>query len=135
MIDFFSETDFNLQNGKAYTQWIVNTIQAEGYVLKELCFIFCNDAYLHKINIEFLKHDTLTDIITFDYNVGKQIHGEIYISTERVEENAAEYGISFEEELRRVMIHGVLHLCGFKDKTPDEEKIMRIKEDDYLVLF
>ncbi|MCB0456477.1 MAG: rRNA maturation RNase YbeY [Flavobacteriaceae bacterium] len=135
MIEFFSETDFALPNEIAHKQWIANTIKEEGFTLGELSFVFCDDVFLHKINVEFLNHDTLTDIITFDYNMGKQIHGEIYISTERVQENSEEFAVSFEEELRRVIIHGVLHLCGFKDKTPSDEKIMRFKEDQYLSLF
>ncbi len=95
-------------------------------------FYFCSDVYLHSINMEFLDHDTYTDIITFDYNLGKQVHGEIYISVDRVEENANTYQCAFKEELHRVMIHGVLHLCGFKDKTKEDKERMRSKETYYL---
>ena len=135
MIDFFFETDFLLQDEEALKKWIISTIAKENHTLGELTFVFCDDDHLHKINLEFLKHDTLTDIITFDYTLGKQLIGEIYISIDRVKENALEFSISFDEELRRVIIHGVLHLCGFKDKTIEDEKQMRQKEDQYLELF
>lgn len=135
MIEFFSETDFTLLNKSAIKSWIKKSIIAEGHTLESLTFVFCDDAYLHQLNVKFLNHDTLTDIITFDYNVGKQILGEIYISIERVRENANVYSVAFDEELRRVIIHGVLHLCGFKDKTKEEESHMRQKENEYLALF
>ena len=94
--------------------------------------MFCDDAFLHKLNVEFLNHDTLTDVISFDYSVGKEIHGEIFISIERVRENAHEFNQSFATELSRVMAHGVLHYCGYKDKSSSEEVIMRSKEEFYL---
>ncbi|MEZ4857356.1 MAG: rRNA maturation RNase YbeY [Flavobacteriaceae bacterium] len=135
MIDFYSETDFVLKKKSTIKKWITHTIQQEEYKLGELCFVFCDDLFLHKLNIEFLNHDTLTDIITFDYTIGKEIHGEIYISVERIKENALEFNVLFEEELHRVMIHGVLHLCGFKDKTRADKILMRQKEDQYLAVF
>ena len=85
-----------------------------------------------KLNVDFLNHDTLTDIISFDYSVGKELHGDIYISVDRVKENALEFNVSFEDELARVIIHGILHYCGYKDKSDDDEKLMRSKENYYL---
>lgn len=135
MIEFFSETQFNLKDEVFVKDWISKTIASEGFKLGDLTFIFCDDECLHKINLEFLKHDTLTDIITFDYCIGKEIHGEVYISIERVTENASEFEVSFKEELLRVIIHGVLHLCGYKDKSLDDERQMRYKENFYLQSF
>jgi rRNA maturation RNase YbeY len=94
--------------------------------------VFCDDAYLHKLNVEFLRHDTLTDIISFDYTVGKIIHGDIFISIPRVTENAKEFDVTFESEINRVIVHGVLHYCGYKDKTEEDVKVMRNKENFYL---
>jgi len=94
--------------------------------------VFCDDDYLHKLNVEFLNHDTLTDIISFDYSVGKVIQGDVFISVERVAENAIEYKVSFLEELHRVIVHGILHYCGYKDKTEKDAVLMRSKENYYL---
>jgi rRNA maturation RNase YbeY len=132
MIDFNFETDFELKNSIKLQKWIFETIISEGFELGELLYIFCDDEYLHKLNIEYLNHDTLTDVISFDYNIGKIINGEIYISVERVAENAIDFKTDFENELHRVMIHGVLHFCGYKDKSDTEERIMRQKEEECL---
>lgn len=132
MIEFYSENDFELSHAKEYSQWLIGAIVEEGYEVGEISYIFCDDPYLLALNIEFLNHDTLTDIITFDNSLGKQLHGEIYISTERVRENAGDYQTSFAEEMGRVLVHGVLHLCGYKDKSEEEEKKMRSKENHYL---
>jgi rRNA maturation RNase YbeY len=132
MIDFNFETDFELKNPIKLQKWISETIISEGFELGELLYIFCDDEYLHKLNIEYLNHDTLTDVISFDYNIGKIINGEIYISVERVAENAIDFKTDFENELHRVMIHGVLHFCGYKDKSDTEERIMRQKEEECL---
>ena len=134
MIDFFSETDFELSNPDVITAWISETIINEKHELGEVSFIFCDDAYLHRLNVLFLDHDTLTDVISFDNSLGIQIHGEIYLSIERVRENAAAFSESFIEELHRVMIHGILHFCGYKDKTKEEEQLMRSKENSALEL-
>ena len=91
--------------------------------------MFCNDAYLHRLNVEFLNHDTLTDIISFDYSVGKELHGDIYISIERVTDNAKDYNVDVFTELNRVMVHGVLHYCGYKDKTKVAKEEMTKAED------
>lgn len=134
MISFNFENDFKLNNQKRLLVWLETTIKTEGYKLGDINYIFCNDEYLHKINVEFLNHDTLTDIISFDYSVGKILHGDIYISTERVGDNAGDFSVDFEDELHRVMIHGILHYCGYKDKSKDEAAMMRSKENHYLAL-
>lgn len=132
MISFNYETQFQLSNQTIFEQWIKETIQNEGCSLGDINYIFCNDDYLHKINVEFLDHDTLTDIISFDYSVGKQLHGDIYISVERVEDNAKDFKVDFDVELSRVIIHGILHYCGYKDKTDEDAKVMRAKEEQYM---
>jgi len=132
MISFNYETDFRLENQKDLSAWISETITNEEFSEGEINYIFCDDTYLHKINVEFLNHDTLTDIISFDYSVGKELHGDIYISVERVIENANEFDVAFKDEIGRVMIHGILHYCGYKDKSEEEKKLMRSKEDYYL---
>lgn len=129
MINFNYETEFQLSNTTKIDNWIRAVILSEKCTLEEVNYIFCDDVYLHKLNMEFLKHDTLTDIISFDYSVGKIIQGDIFISVERVEQNAKEFSTSFDNELHRVIIHGILHYCGYKDKTEDEKRIMRTKED------
>ncbi len=134
MITFNYETDFKLDNETLLSKWISQVILSENCNEGELNYIFCNDDYLHKINVEFLNHDTLTDIISFDYSVGKELHGDIYISIERVADNAQDFNVDFSTELSRVMVHGVLHYCGFKDKSEDEKILMRSKEDEYLKL-
>jgi probable rRNA maturation factor len=132
MIAFNYETDFNLDNEENTKKWITNCVEEGGFEIGEINYIFCDDDYLHKINVEFLQHDTLTDIISFDYTLGKLIGGDIFISIPRVKENANEFSVSFKEELHRVMIHGVLHYMGYKDKTDDEKQLMRDKENSCL---
>ena len=127
------EIDFTLSDSGQISDWIENTILAEKKELATLNFIFCNDTYLHKINVDFLDHDTLTDVISFPYTeLPAPIIGDIYISIDRIQENADKFNVSFLQELKRVMIHGVLHLCGYGDKTDVEQQIMRDKEDFYL---
>ncbi|HIB47443.1 MAG TPA: rRNA maturation RNase YbeY [Flavobacteriaceae bacterium] len=132
MIEFYSENDFELDHQVAVAQWIMSIIEANGFELGDITYIFCDDDYLHKLNVQFLQHDTLTDIITFDNSLGSQIHAEIYISTERVTDNAKQFNTSFVDELHRVMIHGILHCCGLKDKSDQEAQAMRIAEDKAL---
>ena len=132
MIDFYSENDFKLENPESISTWITATIEQHQCKEGDITYIFCDDAYLHALNVQFLDHDTLTDIISFDNSLGTQLHGEIYISTERVAENATTYDVMFTDELHRVMIHGVLHFCGLKDKTEEEATQMRKAEDDAL---
>ena len=135
MINFNYETDFKLELEEATSSWLSNVIVSENKKEGEINYIFCDDEYLHKINLEYLNHDTLTDIISFDYSMGNELHGDIFISIERVKDNAAEFEVSFEEELKRVLVHGVLHYCGYKDKTPADELLMRAKEDEKIFLF
>ena len=134
MIEFNYETDFTLKNESQIADWILTCIEDSGFKLGEINYIFCDDSYLHKLNVEFLNHDTLTDIISFDNTLGKQVHGDIFISVERVKENATTFKTSFENELHRVIIHGVLHYVGFKDKTDVEKQAMRTKENSCLSL-
>jgi len=133
-IHFFSEgLVFKPQNIRKLKSWIKQVVLKEQNTLKELNFIFCNDEYLHNINVAYLQHDTYTDIITFDNSDRKNnIEGDIFISIERVQENAQKLGVDFKTELHRVMIHGVLHLLGYKDKSPKEKALMRAKEDECL---
>ncbi|NQW36944.1 MAG: rRNA maturation RNase YbeY [Flavobacteriales bacterium] len=119
---------------KSAESWVSNTIQEENLKEGNINYIFCDDAYLLDKNIKYLKHNTLTDIISFDYTMGKLISGDIFISVERVKENAITFKTAFKDELHRVMIHGVLHYCGYKDKTDADKKLMRSKEDYYLSL-
>lgn len=133
-ISFLSVGKFSLNNESAVEACINTLVKEESRKLGDITFVFCDDNYLHKINLEFLDHDTYTDVVTFDYSVGNELVSEIYISTERVEENAKKYRETFENEIRRVMIHGVLHLCGYKDKLTEDKKIMRDKENHYLSL-
>lgn len=132
MISFNYENEFELENEDQLSNWISKVIISESCKEDEINYIFCDDYYLHKLNVDFLNHDTLTDIISFDYSAGKTLQGDIYISTERVKENAKDFKVSFKEELHRVMVHGVLHYCGYKDKSDDEAKEMRSKENFYL---
>ena len=132
MISFNYETEFILKTEKDISAWVSFVILEEKCKLGEINYIFCDDNYLHKINVDFLNHDTLTDIISFDYSVGKELHGDIYISIERVLDNAKDFNTNFDDELARVIIHGVLHYCGYMDKSAVEQTIMRAKENHYL---
>jgi probable rRNA maturation factor len=134
MISFNYETNFKLDNENALEIWIHNIILEHNSEEGEINYIFCDDAYLLKLNIEFLQHDTLTDVISFDNSLGSLINGDIFISTERVLDNAKDYGVSFLEELQRVMIHGVLHFLGFKDKTGTDQKEMTRQENKALLV-
>jgi len=134
-INFFSENDFVLENEQEYRQWIERAIESENKFIGDISFIFCNDEYLHKINLEYLSHDTYTDIISFDNTLGNTLQGDIFISTERVLENAENFQTQFTDELKRVLIHGILHFCGFKDKTEREKELMRRKEEEKIELF
>lgn len=135
-INYFSQKPrFKLKNPTKTSTWIRKVIKKEGKSLQSLNYIFCTDEYLREMNIQFLKHKTYTDIITFNYNPSKtEIEGEIYISIDRVRENAETFQTDFQTELNRVVIHGVLHLLGFNDKTKAEKTAMREKEDACLSL-
>lgn len=135
MISFDTQNEFMLESPLEWASWLEDVLVQEGFTLGELCYVFCSDAYLLDLNQKFLSHDTLTDIITFDYNVGKTINGEVYISTERVAENCAQYKVPMTHELARVVVHGVLHLCGYKDKSEEELALMRQREDFWISKF
>ena len=134
MVEYNYETSFELKDEKLLENWIEEVALNHGFEVGEINYIFCDDAYLLKLNVEFLQHDTLTDVISFDNSLGKLINGDIFISVERVTENSKEYNISFDDELHRVMIHGVLHYMGFKDKSDIEVKQMRSAENAALRL-
>lgn len=133
-IQFFEEDiSYKLKNKTQVRQWIKDTITTEGFKLKELTYVFCSDAYLLQLNQQYLDHDTYTDIITFDNSETEgAIVGDIFISVERIRENAAKFGITETEELHRVIIHGALHLLGYTDKSVVTKKKMTQKEDEYL---
>jgi len=134
MILFHSESDFVLNNKSHYKKWLKNCILSLEKEVGTINYIFCDDDYLLEINKEYLSHNTYTDIISFDYSDKNKLSGDIYISIERVKENATSYATSFENELSRVLIHGILHFAGFKDKSKIEKSVMREQEDYYLSL-
>ena len=133
-IQFFEEdVAYKLKNKTAVRKWITNTIVSEGYRLSELTYVFCSDTYLLQINQQYLDHDTYTDIITFDNSEDAGvIVGDIFISIDRIKENAVKFGVTETQELHRVMIHGALHLLGYKDKSTADKQKMTLKEDFYL---
>ena len=133
-ITFFNEEiKFKLLNKTFIRDWLINVTSSYGYQISNINYIFCSDDYLHKINLQFLNHDTLTDIITFDNSIEpKTIESDIFISIDRVKENALEFEKNFEEELRRVLVHGALHLCGLKDKSKKDKLAMREAEENAL---
>lgn len=134
-ISFDSEdVSFELEKPNVVQDWIQQTIIKEGKLVGEISYIFCSDEYLHKINLDHLQHDTLTDIITFNYCEEGLINSDIFISVDRVRDNAELFKTSFENELSRVMIHGILHLVGYDDKRDEDKVLMRSKEDFYLTL-
>ena len=135
MISFNYENEFELPNEDQIATWISKVILSGNKKEGEINYIFCDDEYLLNLNEQYLDHDTLTDIISFDYSIGNEIHGDIFISTERVIENAVDFKVTFEEELQRVLVHGVLHYCGYKDKSENDEQLMRNKEDEKMKMF
>ena len=135
MISFNYENEFELQNEDQIATWISAVILSENKKEGDINYIFCDDDYLLNLNEQYLDHDTLTDIISFDYSVGNELHGDIFISVERVRENAQDFSVTFEEELNRVLVHGVLHYCGYKDKSEEDEQLMRSKEDEKIKMF
>lgn len=134
MITFQSqETKFDLKGKLKVKTWLKKIAKKEGFKIQDLNYIFMSDKGLHKMNLEYLNHDTYTDIITFDNSEEeKTIEGDIFISIDRVKENAESFKTTFDNELRRVLAHGLLHLCGYKDKSEEDAKLMRIMEDRYL---
>ena len=135
MITYNYETSFQLKNENLLEYWVDTVVSEEGFSIGEINYIFCDDEYLHKLNVEYLQHDTLTDVISFDNTLGKLISGDIYVSVERVEDNAKDFKVPFLDELHRVMIHGVLHYMGYKDKSEEEKIKMRNAENKALSEF
>lgn len=129
---FFEDVEIPNLDPEFFVGWLSGVCVEEGRVLEEVNLIFCSDEYLLKMNNEYLQHDYYTDIISFDYCEEDRVLGDLFISKDRVFDNAEQNNVSFALELQRVIVHGVLHLCGFKDKSVDEEKLMRSKEDYYL---
>jgi probable rRNA maturation factor len=135
MINFNYELEFQLENEEQLSLWISNVITSENKREGDINYILCDDEYLLEINKQYLNHDYYTDIISFDYSIGNELHGDIFVSIERVRENAMVYEVTFDEELKRVLAHGVLHYCGYSDKTEEEGLIMRSKEDEKIKMF
>lgn len=135
MISFNYESDFKLDLEPVYEKWIQQIIISENKTEGELNFIFCDDEYLLDINQRYLDHDYYTDIISFDYSLANELHGDIFISIDRVMENATTFNVSFQNELLRVMAHGILHYCGYKDKLEADSQEMRLKENEKIAMF
>ncbi|MEH0007689.1 MAG: rRNA maturation RNase YbeY [Flavobacteriales bacterium] len=134
MIEFFSESGFALTDVPVVRAWLIRSIQMEGCEPAHISYIFCDDAYLLDLNKRYLNHDFYTDVISFDYSGGKRLHADIFVSTERVCENAEKYKVAFSEELHRVLIHGLLHVMGYGDKNRRDRQAMRAKEEFYIDL-
>jgi rRNA maturation RNase YbeY len=135
MIDFSSQNNFDLTDVRIYGDWLTSVADSYDATIESIGYVFCDDEFLHGINLEHLEHDTYTDIITFDYGSSDILEGEIYISIDRVRENALDLHQEFEEELRRVMVHGILHMLGFEDHTAEDKQKMRLLEDENIKLF
>lgn len=133
MVRYYSEdTKFIFKNKLANNRWLKFVAGSEIKTLGDVSIIFCSDNYILDVNIRYLNHDYFTDIITFDYCEGNRLSGDLFISVDSVKENSVEFGTDFDEELHRVIVHGLLHLIGYDDHTPEEQKVMRAKEDYYL---
>jgi rRNA maturation RNase YbeY len=135
MIEFYFETEFELQDKERYAEWVSQIVTSESREIGDLSFVFCDDTYLLEINQKFLEHNTLTDVITFNYSDDDILFGDVFISTERLKENSYKFDSKFKDELRRVMAHGVLHLLGFDDKSEVDSREMRAKEEEKMKLF
>jgi len=135
MISFNYELEFELDNEDQFSSWISKVILSENKKEGDINYIFCDDDYILEINKQYLDHDYYTDIISFDYSVGNELHGDIFVSIDRVRENAVDFNVTFDEELKRVIIHGILHYVGYKDKTEEDEVLMRQKEDEKIKMF
>ena len=135
MISFNYETEFTLENETLFSDWISRVILSENKKEGDINYVFCDDEYILEINKQYLDHDYYTDIISFDYSVGNELHGDVFVSIDRVKENANDFDVTFVEELKRVIIHGILHYIGFKDKSKEEELLMRQKENEKIAMF
>ncbi len=135
MVRYYCEdVKFLFKNKIANNRWLKMVAGSEIKTLGDISIIFCSDNYILDVNIRYLHHDYFTDVITFDYCEGNKLSGDLFISIDSVRENSIEFGTEFDEELHRVIVHGVLHLIGYDDHTPEDQKIMRAKEDYYLSL-
>jgi len=135
MIDYAVQTDFQLTHPDVHSAWLKEVALSEGYEIDGLQYVFVSDDELYEMNAKYLNHNTLTDIITFDYSENRTLNGDLFISIDRVRDNAVTFNASFDLELRRVMVHGLLHLAGYGDKSPEDEQLMRRKEDEKLKMF
>ncbi|MDP5077521.1 MAG: rRNA maturation RNase YbeY [Nonlabens sp.] len=135
MIDFNYQNDFEPIDEVVYSRWLERVATSESNTIGEISYVFCSDEYLLELNKQFLNHDTYTDIVTFDYCENGLINGELYISTDRVADNAVDFGVTFSEELHRVMAHGLLHLMGYGDKSENDIVVMRSKEMEKMNMF
>lgn len=135
MIEYIFHTDFTLEDSEEISKWLHLVAASEAFQIEELSYTFVSDDELYDMNVKHLKHNTLTDIITFNYVENTRILGDVFISVDRVKENAADFKVSFDNELKRVMVHGLLHLMNFNDKTDAEQDLMTQKEDEKLKMF
>jgi probable rRNA maturation factor len=137
MINFFNEDiDFKLNGKNNFKAWLKKVAEKEGFIINDLNYIFCSDKYLHKMNLEYLDHDTYTDIITFDNSENDNIiEGDIFISIERITDNSMTLNTQFEDETKRVIVHGLLHLCGYDDHSVEDKTEMRRLESEYILIF
>lgn len=135
MIEYIFHTDFTLEDSEEISKWLHLVAASEAFQIEELSYTFVSDDELYDMNVKYLKHNTLTDIITFNYVENTRILGDVFISVDRVKENAADFKVSFDNELKRVMVHGLLHLMNFNDKTDAEQDLMTQKEDEKLKMF
>ena len=135
MIEYAFQTDFQLTHPDLHSGWLKDVALSEGCEIDGLQYVFVSDDELYEMNVKYLNHNTLTDIITFDYSANRSLSGDLFISIDRVRDNAVTFNASFDLELRRVMVHGLLHLAGYGDKSPEDEQLMRRKEDEKLKMF
>lgn len=135
MIDFNYETEFVLDNEAIFVDWLNRVVDSENAAIGQVDYVFCDDEYLLRINQEYLSHDAYTDIISFDYSENRILSGDIFISIDRVKENAIEFEVDMEQELLRVMAHGILHFLGYKDKSLNDSAAMRSKEEEKIKMF
>lgn len=135
MIEYTYNTDFDLTQADKISLWLQNVAKSENFEISDLNYVFVSDEELYEMNVKYLNHNTLTDIITFNYVENEIVSGDIFISVDRVKENAVVFNVSFENELLRVMVHGLLHLMNYNDKTDEEQELMTLKEDEKLKMF
>jgi probable rRNA maturation factor len=135
VIEYSYNTDFDLTQADEISLWLQNVAKSENFEIADLNYVFVSDEELYEMNVKYLNHNTLTDIITFNYVENEIVLGDIFISVDRVKENAVDFNVSFENELLRVMVHGLLHLMNYNDKTDEEQELMTLKEDEKLKMF